>query len=72
VLGPILAALITGTFVVEQYFGIAGIGRYYVESVSSRDYGMIMGTTLLYAFVIAIMNLLVDISYGIVNPRIRY
>jgi oligopeptide transport system permease protein len=72
VLGPILAALITGTFVVEQYFGIAGIGRYYVESVSARDYGMIMGTTLLYAFVIAVMNLLVDISYGIVNPRIRY
>ena len=72
VLGPILAALITGTFVVEQYFGIAGIGRYYVESVASRDYGMIMGTTLLFAFVIAVMNLLVDVSYGIVNPRIRY
>jgi oligopeptide transport system permease protein len=72
VLGPILAALITGTFVIEQYFGIAGIGRYYVESVSARDYGMIMGTTLLYAFVIAVMNLLVDISYGVVNPRIRY
>ncbi len=72
VMGPILAALITGTFVIEQYFGIAGIGRNYVESVSGRDYGMIMGTTLLYAFVIAVMNLLVDISYGIVNPRIRY
>lgn len=72
VMGPILAALITGTFVIEQYFNIPGIGRYYVESVAARDYGMIMGTTLLFAFVIAVMNLLVDVSYGIVNPRIRY
>lgn len=72
VMGPILAALITGTFVIEQYFAIPGMGRNYVESVAARDYGMIMGTTLLYAFVIAVMNLVVDVSYGIVNPRIRY
>jgi oligopeptide transport system permease protein len=72
VMGPILAALITGTFVIEQYFAIPGTGRNYIESVAARDYGMIMGTTLLYAFVIAVMNLLVDVSYGIVNPRIRY
>lgn len=72
VLGPILAGLITGSFVIEQYFNIAGIGRAYVEAVQNRDYGVIMGTTLLYAFAIAVMNLLVDIGYGIVNPRISY
>jgi oligopeptide transport system permease protein len=72
VLGPILAGLITGSFVIEQYFNIAGIGRAYVEGVQNRDYGVIMGATLLYAFAIAVMNLLVDIGYGIVNPRISY
>ena len=72
VLGPILAGLITGSFVIEQYFAIPGIGRSFVEGVQNRDYGIIMGMTLLYALVIAVVNLLVDISYGIVNPRVRY
>jgi oligopeptide transport system permease protein len=72
VLGPILAGLITGSFVIEQYFAIAGIGRAFVEAVQNRDYGVIMGTTLLYAFAIAVLNLAVDIGYGIVNPRISY
>ncbi len=72
VLGPILAGLITGSFVIEQYFAIPGIGRSFVEGVQNRDYGLIMGMTLLYALVIAVVNLLVDISYGIVNPRVRY
>lgn len=72
VLGPILAGLITGSFIIEQYFAIPGIGRAFVDAVQSRDYGIIMGTTLLYAFAIAVMNLLVDIGYGIVNPRISY
>ncbi len=72
VLGPILAALITGSFVIEHYFAIPGIGRSFVEAVGVRDYGVIMGMTLLYATVIALLNLAVDISYAIVNPRIRY
>ncbi len=72
VLGPILAGLITGSFVIEQYFAIPGIGRSFVEGVQNRDYGLIMGMTLLYALVIAIVNLVVDISYGMVNPRVRY
>lgn len=72
VLGPILAGLITGSFIIEQYFAIPGIGRAFVDAVQSRDYGIIMGTTLLYAFAIAVMNLLVDIGYGLVNPRISY
>lgn len=72
VLGPILAALITGSFVIEQYFAIPGIGRAFVEAVGVRDYGVIMGMTLLYATIIALLNLAVDVSYAIANPRIRY
>ena len=72
VLGPILAGLITGSFIIEQYFAIPGIGRAFVDGVQNRDYGLIMGTTLLYAFAIAVLNLAVDIAYGIVNPRISY
>ena len=72
VMGPILAGLITGSFIIEQYFAIPGIGRDFVEAVQVRDYGIIMGITLLYAFAIAVMNLLVDVSYGFVNPRISY
>jgi oligopeptide transport system permease protein len=72
VAGPILAALITGSFIIERTFAIAGIGTTFVDAVALRDYGLIMGTTLLYALVIAVMNLMVDITYGIADPRIRY
>lgn len=72
VLGPILAGLIVGSFVVEQYFAIPGIGRAFVEAVGARDYGIIMGMTLLYAALIAVLNLAVDVSYAVANPRIRY
>ena len=72
IIGPILAGLITGSFIIEQYFSIPGIGRAFVDAVQNRDYGIIMGTTLLYASLIAIMNLLVDVGYGLVDPRIRY
>ena len=69
--GPILAALVTGSFIVEQVFEVPGVGRAFVDSVSDRDYGMIMGTTLFYAFVIVLANLVVDISYAFVDPRVR-
>lgn len=72
VLGPILAGLVTGSFVIEQYFAIPGIGRSFVEAVGNRDYGIIMGMTLLYATIIAFLNLAVDVGYAIANPRIRY
>lgn len=72
VLGPILAGLVTGSFVIEQYFAIPGVGRSFVEAVGNRDYGIIMGMTLLYATIIAFLNLAVDVSYAIANPRIRY
>jgi oligopeptide transport system permease protein len=72
VLGPILAGLIVGSFVIEQYFAIPGVGRAFVEAVANRDYGIIMGMTLLYAALIAILNLAVDVGYAVANPRIRY
>lgn len=72
VLGPMLAALVTGTFVVETIFGIPGMGRYFVTSITGRDYPVIMGTILLYAFFLVLMNLLVDIAYAWLDPRIRY
>jgi oligopeptide transport system permease protein len=71
-LGPLCAALVTGSFIIEQFFAIPGIGRSFVGAVASRDYGMIMGVTLFYAFVVAFANLVVDLLYGVVDPRIRY
>lgn len=72
VLGPIFAGLITGSFIVETQFAIPGLGREFVSSVLARDYGVIMGVTLFFAAVIAVMNLVVDLAYGLVDPRIRY
>jgi len=70
--GPIFANLITGSFIIERFFGIPGVGRRFVDAVFVRDYGMIMGTVLFYAAIIAIANLIVDILYAVVDPRIRY
>ncbi len=72
VAGPIFANLITGSFIIESFFSIPGVGRRFVEAVFVRDYGMIMGTVLFYAFVIALANLVVDLLYAVVDPRIRY
>jgi oligopeptide transport system permease protein len=70
--GPELAALVTGSFIVESLFSIPGIGRLFVQGIFQRDYGLIMGTVLFYAFAIALVNLAVDILYGMIDPRIRY
>lgn len=70
-LGPMFAAIITGSFVVEQVFAIGGIGKYYVISVAARDYTMIMGITMFYAAIYIAMVLLVDITYSWIDPRIR-
>jgi oligopeptide transport system permease protein len=72
VIGPELAFLITGSVVIESVFSIPGTGRLFVQGIAQRDYGLIMGTTLFYAFVIAVANYVVDILYGVVDPRIRY
>lgn len=71
VLGPYFAAVVTGTFVIELVFGIPGLGRYFVTSISNRDYPVIMGTILLYAFILVIANTFVDIVYAFLDPRIR-
>lgn len=71
VAGPMVSALVTGSFIVEQLFAIPGIGRAFVQAVLARDYGMIMGTTLLYALVVAVANLIVDVLYGVADPRVR-
>jgi ABC-type dipeptide/oligopeptide/nickel transport system permease component len=72
ILGPMFAALITGTFVTELTFGIPGMGKYFVTSITNRDYPVIMGTILLYALFLVLANLIVDIMYAYLDPRIRY
>ena len=72
VLGPIFAALVTGSFIIETSFAINGVGRHFVSAISARDYGLIMGTTLFFAAIVAFANLVVDILYAFVDPRIRY
>lgn len=72
ILGPLLAALVTGTFVVEQIFGINGMGKHFVQSVGNRDYQIITGVTLIYGVLLVIANLLVDITYAWLDPRIRF
>jgi oligopeptide transport system permease protein len=69
--GPLLGAIITGSFIIETIFAIPGIGRYYVTSVSARDYSVTMGLTVLYALIIIFANLVVDILYGFLDPRTR-
>ncbi|MDY5023154.1 MAG: ABC transporter permease [Blautia sp.] len=69
-LGPLTASILTGGFVAESVFNVPGLGRYFVSSISSRDYTMIMGVTIFYSALIVIMNLVCDILYKIVDPRI--
>ena len=70
--GPMLAHIVTGSLVVEQIFAVPGIGRAFVQSIINRDYSMIMGTTIVLASLIVIMNLISDILYKIVDPRIDF
>lgn len=72
VLGPMFAAVITGTIVIEAVFGIPGMGKYFVQGISNRDYPVIMGVTLIYAVILVLSNLMVDITYAWLDPRIRY
>ena len=69
--GPMLAYIVTGSLVVEQIFAVPGIGRAFVNSITGRDYTMIMGTTIILATLIVVMNLISDIMYKIVDPRIN-
>ena len=70
--GPMLAYMVTGSLVVEQIFAVPGIGRAFISSITGRDYPLIMGTTIILAALIVIMNLISDILYKIVDPRISF
>lgn len=71
ILGPTVAAVLTGTFVIESLFVIPGMGKYYVESVQNSDYSMILGMTVFYGSFLVLCNMIVDILYGIIDPRVR-
>ena len=71
ILGTMLAGILTGTFVIEQIFGIPGMGKYFVESINNRDYPLIMGTTVFYSAFLVFSLFLVDIVYGFLDPRIK-
>lgn len=71
VLGPIAAALLTGAFVVENIFAIPGMGKFFVYSIQTQDYTLISGTTLFYGAFLVIANLVVDIAYGFIDPRVK-
>jgi peptide/nickel transport system permease protein len=72
IIGPRLASMMMGTLIIEQMFRIPGLGQYFIISAQTRDYPLLMTTTLFYAALIMFMNLLVDISYALLDPRIRY
>jgi len=71
VLGPTVASVLTGTFVIESIFAIPGMGKYYVQSVQNLDYTLILGMTVFYGAFLVIANMIVDILYGMIDPRIR-
>ena len=70
VMGPLTAGLVTGSFVSEFIFSIPGMGRFFITAVTNRDYPLIMGVTLVYAVLIVIANLVVDMIYGWLDPRV--
>lgn len=71
ILGPTVAAVLTGTFVIESLFAIPGMGKYYVESVQNSDYSLILGMTVFYGTFLVLCNMIVDILYGVIDPRVR-
>ena len=67
--GPALADILTGSLVVEQIFGLPGIGRYFVQAALNRDYTLVMGVMIFYAALIILLNLVADLLYGLLDPR---
>lgn len=72
ILGPTLAFLVTGSFIIETIFSVPGVGRFYISAISTRDYSLLMAMTMLYAFAVAFLNVVVDVLYAYIDPRIRY
>jgi oligopeptide transport system permease protein len=71
-LGPGLSYLLTGSLVVEQIFALPGIGKFFIAAALNRDYGLVLGTTILYMFIILALNLIVDVVYAWLDPKVRY
>ena len=71
-LGPAVAAVLTGSVVVEEIFGIPGLGQLFVRASLNRDYTLVLGVVIFYASLIILLNLIVDLLYGIIDPRIRH
>lgn len=71
-LGPGLSYLLTGSLVVEQVFALPGIGKYFISAALNRDYGLVLGTTILYMLIILAVNLVVDVLYAWLDPKVRY
>jgi oligopeptide transport system permease protein len=71
-LGPNIANIITGSVVIEQVFGLPGIGRYFIQGALNRDYTLVLGVVIFYGFLIIFLNLLVDLIYGWLDPKVRY
>ena len=71
IMGPTIAAVLTGSFVIEKMFSIPGLGKYFVDSINDRDYTMVLGVTVFYAIFLIIMMILVDIVYVLVDPKIK-
>ena len=71
-LGPATAAVLTGSVVVEQIFGIPGLGRHFVQGALNRDYTLVMGVVIFYGALIILFNFLVDLLYAVLDPRVRY
>ncbi|MGP1673848.1 MAG: ABC transporter permease [Candidatus Limnocylindrales bacterium] len=72
ILGPTLAFLVTGSFIIERVFNIPGVGQFYLNAITTRDYSLLMAMTMLYAFAVAFLNVVVDVLYAYIDPRIRY
>jgi len=70
-LGPAIAGIITGSVVIETIFGLPGIGRYFVEGALNRDYSLVMGVVIFYAVLIIALNLIVDLLYAVLDPKVR-
>ena len=71
-LGPAIADIVSGSLIVEQIFGLPGIGRYFVQAALNRDYTLVLGVTIFYAVLIISLNLAADLLYGVLDPRVRY
>jgi len=71
-LGPAVVNTITGSIVIEEIFALPGIGRFFVDGAMNRDYTLVMGVTVLYGLLIVLFNLIADVLYGILDPRVRF